>query len=534
MITFQNGSGTNGKRGSELDNQIDQLRATVMPDTDDKAGQFTPSTAPGSAAHAGPAASGMIGQAETLIALTQKTQSLDETIDLTQQLAATIDQLRKPLTAQLRQISEQVTALQSSSASNDIAVLKATRRQVEALTRRHKLIVAALLPLSKQQLVLQQYVDNVERWRVAVRQRFTTALRELLIRIAGLALLLLAITGGVALWRRLTFRYVNDIQRRRHLMQFSRILAVVIIALVLLFDFANQLGELATVMGFAAAGIALALQNVILSLAGYFYVSGRYGIRVGDRVQISGINGDVLEIGLFKITLMELGSADSGHQSTGRIVVFPNSVVFQPNGSFSKQLPGSNFTWNELNLSLAPDCDYRLAERRLLNVVNEVFSHQREAIQHECRRLERDLNMRIEPPMPQSHLRLSDSGIEIMIRYPAHLRSAVRTSDEIARRQVDAIKSEPALKLVSQVTPAIQPVELDGLRSAATAPASSKAGTAAAANSSEVLPGVSGQGAAMAAAAAAGATVAGALVETGLAEQQREGVGPRLPGWSKG
>jgi small-conductance mechanosensitive channel len=82
---------------------------------------------------------------------------------------------------------------------------------------------------------------------------------------------------------------------------------------VLLFHFANELGALATVVGFAAAGIALTLQNVILSLAGYFYLNGRYGMRVGDRVQIGGIHGDVLEIGLFKMTLMELGGDAAGH-----------------------------------------------------------------------------------------------------------------------------------------------------------------------------------------------------------------------------
>ena len=94
-------------------------------------------------------------------------------------------------------------------------------------------------------------------------------------------------------------------------------------------------------MGLAAAGIALALQNVILSVAGYFYLSGRFGIRGGDRVQISGINGDVLEVGLFKLTMMEL-TEDNARQPTGRVVVFPNSVVFQANGNFFKQAPGAS------------------------------------------------------------------------------------------------------------------------------------------------------------------------------------------------
>src|SRR4029077_9903505 len=115
----------------------------------------------------------------------------------------------------------------------------------------------------------------------------------------------------------------------------------------------NELGSLATIMGFAAAGVALALQNVIISLVGYFYLSGRFGVHVGDRVQLFGIDGDVLETSLFKITLMELvGGDDRGLQPSGRAVSFPNSVVFLSNCNFSRQLPGTNFSWNELRLTL--------------------------------------------------------------------------------------------------------------------------------------------------------------------------------------
>jgi small-conductance mechanosensitive channel len=209
-------------------------------------------------------------------------------------------------------------------------------------------------------------------------------------------------------------------------------------------------------MGFAAAGIALALQNVILSFAGYFYIGGRYGIRVGDRIQIAGIAGDVLEIGLFKLTLMELTNESNGRQPTGRIVVFPNSVVFQPNGNFFNQLPGSNYMWNELRLSLAPDCDYRLAEQRVLEVIGAVFSRFRDSIQRDYRNVESDLNVRFESPRPQSRLQFSDAGIEVVVRYPVPVQATAQAADEITRRLVDAINREPGLRLVPQGNPSLQ------------------------------------------------------------------------------
>jgi small-conductance mechanosensitive channel len=274
---------------------------------------------------------------------------------------------------------------------------------------------------------------------------------------------------------------VQDVHRRHQLLQLRRLVVGVIAALVLIFDFANELGTLGTVMGFAAAGIALALQNVILSLAGYFYVSGRFGIRVGERVQISGINGDVLEIGLFKMTLMEYAGDHASSQPTGRVVVFPNSVVFQPNANFFKQAPGSSFTWNELRFTLAPECDYRLAEKRLVEVVNQVFARYRDQVQREYHNMERDLNVRLDMPRPQSRLQLGDAGIELVIRYPVQLYGAVQTADEVARRLVDAIKREPGLKLATSGTPSIQsdtsaePVEPEG-RAAADGDETAQAG----------------------------------------------------------
>jgi len=380
-----------------------------------------------------------------------------------------------------------------------------------------------------QTMALTQYAVNLERWRSALKQRSRTELRDLLLRFGGLLLLLIGIVGGAALWRRITFRYVQDMQRRHQLLRLSRIAVVAMIALVLLFSFANELGALATVMGFAAAGIALTLQNVILSLAGYFYISGRYGIRLGDRVQISGISGDVIEIGLFKMTLMELGSDDTGYQPTGRMTVFPNSVVFQPTGSFSKQLPGSDFAWNELRLTLAPECDYRLAERRLADIVNDVFRRYRDIIQREYRGLERNLNQPIEPPRPQSRLRLSEAGIELVIRYPVQFKQAAQTADEIARRLVDVLKREPALKLVTPGTPMIQPAEATeaeeqaagNLLEESTPPDHSIAGV------------IDNRSAAVAAAAAAGAKVANAFIETSAAAQKHEGVIAPEPSFGK-
>jgi small-conductance mechanosensitive channel len=453
MVEFETASTVSNRGSAGLDVQIDELERSVPQATENEKVRLPAmliSSAPSEP-------SGMLGRVEGLLALNRKEQTISNGIELTSALLVSAEAMRSPLIQAQRDIDRRGRALTAQAGSSDLATIKQSKAEVEKLTERQKLAVGALLPLSKQIVILKLYSASLTRWRRIVHQRFGEDLRGLIVRLLGLALLLGAVFAGATVWRKLTVRYVEDLQRRHQVLQLRRLTVTAVVALVLIFYFANELGALVTVMGFAAAGIALALQNVILSIAGYFYVSGRYGIKAGDRVEVAGINGDVLEIGLFKMTLMELSADQHARQPTGRVVVFPNSVLFQPNANFFKQLPGTNFSWHELRLTLAPDCDYRLAEKRLIEVVNEVFAHYRDTVQREYRGMEQALNIRVDTPRPQSRLQLGASGIEMVIRYPAQLQNAAHTSDEIARRLVDAIKRDPGLRLVAQGTPSIQP-----------------------------------------------------------------------------
>lgn len=123
--------------------------------------------------------------------------------------------------------------------------------------------------------------------------------------------------------------------------------------------------------------------------------------------------------------------------------------------------------WNEVSLILAPDCDYRLAEKCLLEAVDGVFARYREGIQRQYLSAARSLNMMLDSPKPQSRLALSQTGLAVTIRYPAETRGAVQIADEVSRRLLDAIAREPTLRLVGQGIPNIRsastpPVPGDG------------------------------------------------------------------------
>jgi small-conductance mechanosensitive channel len=103
-----------------------------------------------------------------------------------------------------------------------------------------------------------------------------------------------------------------------------------LIVLVVALSFTSDLASLATFFGLLTAGLAIALQNVIVSALGYFMLVGKRGIKLGDRVQISGTTGEVTDIGWLQFQIREIDKATG--QPTGNIVTFPNSFVLSTGG----------------------------------------------------------------------------------------------------------------------------------------------------------------------------------------------------------
>src|SRR5690349_7250634 len=217
-----------------------------------------------------------------------------------------------------------------------------------------------------------------------------------------------------------------------------------LVAIIIAVAFASELGSLAPFAGLLTAGVAVALQTVILSVAGYFFLGGKYGVRVGDRVQLAGVTGDVVDIGLVRLHIMEVGGSGAWARPTGRVVVFSNAVVFQANAGLFKQIPGTKFVWHEITLTLAPDNDYREVERRMMEAVNKVFDEYRDSMETQHQHMQRALSqLSIHSLGPASRIRLTPSGVEIVIRYPVDLDRAEEIDDRITRELLAATGREP-------------------------------------------------------------------------------------------
>jgi small-conductance mechanosensitive channel len=285
-------------------------------------------------------------------------------------------------------------------------------------------------------------------WRNSLGAGYSSALRYLLLRIGMLGIAIVLIFSLAELWRRATMRYVQDLRRRRQFLLLRRIVVGCAISLLVVLSFVTEFGSLATFAGFSAAGIAVALQSVILSVVAYFFLVGRWGVRVGDRVTISGVTGEVADVGLFRLYLIELSGSGVALEPTGRIVVFPNAVFFQPAALF-KQLPGIDYVWRTITVKLSGTKDYALLERRLLDAVESIYAEYREVIERQHSSVQSSLNLHTAAPRPESRLRFVDSGLEITIRYPAELRRAAEIDDRITRELIQQVEKDPQLMLIN-------------------------------------------------------------------------------------
>ncbi|MDP9175905.1 MAG: mechanosensitive ion channel [Planctomycetota bacterium] len=463
FVGFMTSSQTEGggllEQINDLQKTVPETQSIVQPASDatKTPAAETQSSSPAAAAPDTfrPESSGVLGLIEEMFTLTRQMSQLNQLSDQTQKLQEANQKLRDPIRAELVDAIHRGDALSATRPSDNPQSLASQRQELEMLAARFKLLADAAIPLGEQNLLLDAIHNNLLQWREAIERAYGTTLRYLLFRIIGIAVAILLLIGISEIWRRATFRYIHDIRRRRQFLLLRRIVVGCFITIIVISGVVTEIGSLATFAGLITAGIAVSLQTVILSGVAYFFLIGRYGVRVGDRVTISGITGDVIDVGLFRLYLMELGGTAPDLHRTGRIVVFSNSVLFG-GSAFFKQLPGADYNWHQVAMTLSPDSDFRLAERLFLEAINSIFAKYKDDIERQHADVNNILHLQLPAPKPEGRLRFVDAGLEFLIRYPVQLHSGPETDDKITRALLETIAKEPKLKLVPTGTPSIQ------------------------------------------------------------------------------
>jgi small-conductance mechanosensitive channel len=392
-----------------------------------------------------------------LFQLSSKRHTLVNEMHATETLEQSSKQLRSPLIRRFRQLIETGNQLAKQADTSNQQGLTQERQQLDALTVEYKQLSATLTPLGKQAILLDLYKRNLSNWQADVAGEFKDKIKSLLVRLAGLAIVLGAVFVIGEIWRKAIFRYVHDPRRRYQYFLIRRIVLWTAAVIVLIFAFVAELGAVATFAGLITAGVAVALQSVIVSIVGYFFLIGKFGIRVGDRVQAGSVNGEVVEIGLVRFHLMELSTAGADAVPTGRVVAFSNSVVFQSTSALFKQIPGTNFIWHEISLKFAPEIDYRVLRARLDEATNAALASYRDLLERQRRQMEMTLSSIAETELkPRVRIHFTTSALEVVVRFPVVLEKAGEIDEQVISELFAAVDREPKLKLINSTMPAVK------------------------------------------------------------------------------
>jgi Mechanosensitive ion channel len=267
---------------------------------------------------------GLLGLGSEVSALNRKLRVVDEKIRLTDNFLLSAKNIRTPMSGFIARVLQK--AATSNLQTSDLSLLREQKSQLDALTLELKTFSPTIVALDKQKALLEEYESHLLTWRTAVASQYKQAWKKLAIRLLIVALIVGLLFGMGEISRRLALGRIQDPNRRRLISMVHRLLTLFAIAVVALFSVASDLSSLATYFGLLTAGMAVALQNVILASLGYLVLMGKRGIRISDRVQVSGITGEVINMGMLQFQLREF-DVQRG-RFTGHVATFSNSLVF--------------------------------------------------------------------------------------------------------------------------------------------------------------------------------------------------------------
>ena len=264
---------------------------------------------------------------------------------------------------------------------------------------------------------------------------FDPTIGKLIAAIAGLAV----VYTLARLLQRSINRYVDDTDNRYRARKIVTFLGYVAAFFVLANVFSDRLTGLTVTFGVAGAGIAFALQEVIASVAGWVALSFGAFYRTGDRIQLGGIRGDVIDIGVLRTTVMEVGEWVKGDLYSGRIVRIANSFVFKdPVFNYSADFP---FLWDEIVFPVKYGSDWVLArqvfEQLSVEVVGDYASQSKEAWKSVVGKYLIE-DAQVEPLITMT---ADENWMQFTIRYIVDYKKRRTTRDRLFTRILDEVEA---------------------------------------------------------------------------------------------
>ncbi len=234
--------------------------------------------------------------------------------------------------------------------------------------------------------------------------------------------------------RALTDR-IKDTNTRYRTRKLVTFINYVLVILFLASVFSDKLGGFTVAFGVAGAGIAFALQEVIASVAGWLAVTFSSFYKTGDRVQLGGIKGDVIDIGVLRTTIFEIGNWVNGDLYNGRVVRVANSFVFkEPVFNYSGDFP---FLWDEITIPVRHGSDRALTRQIMEKVARAVIGDYAEKAAKTWKELVKNYMIEEARVAPMITMVMDENWMTYTIRYVVDFKKRRGTKDALFEQILD-------------------------------------------------------------------------------------------------
>lgn len=219
-----------------------------------------------------------------------------------------------------------------------------------------------------------------------------------------------------------------------------RLLAVVSGLLVSAPIFYDRIAYLPTILAFTGAGLIISVKDITLNIAGWFLIHGSSGFSVGDRVEVDGVKGDVVNIGLMRFTLLEVNTELDADQSTNRLVHIPNNAtITQKIYVVSRQL---DLVWDEVKIFLTFDSNWKKAKEISESILfnpDIVISYEK-LIKERVLKLSKNFMLRVGKVTPIVYITLEDESVLLSLRYLTKVHEKRQHRNRISEKILESFK----------------------------------------------------------------------------------------------
>jgi small-conductance mechanosensitive channel len=272
-----------------------------------------------------------------------------------------------------------------------------------------------------------------------------TGFSDLIIRDLLLSVLVVGLLWAARLLvLALLHRRAEDVRVRYQWRKTSTYVAVAVGAVVFLRIWLGELGSLATFFGLLSAGVAIALRDPLVNLAGWVFIVWKRPFAPGDRITIRAHTGDVIDQRVFAFALLEVGTATGAGQSTGRIIHVPNGWVFTD--SVVNFTRGFQYVWHEIAVSVPFESDWRRAKELLLDIANRHTDVLSEDAERKLRRAAQEYMIFYSKLTPTVYTSVNEFGVQLTIRYLVEPRRMRGSEQQIWEAILDAFRAEEGVE----------------------------------------------------------------------------------------